>query len=105
MNNIPDVKDQQFNIEDLIKRIDAKILELEKEEQEQNKKENINEENDEYDKLENTIYEKFDDFIKTSNNEETSDPVINVDGESVIVDSNNVTDDQFYDDFFTDSER
>ena len=105
MNNIPDVKDQQFNIEDLINRIDAKILELEKEEQEQNKKENINEENDEYDKLENTIYEKFDDFIKTSNNEETSDPVINVDGESVIVDSNNVTDDQFYDDFFTDSER
>ncbi|MFA7064854.1 MAG: type IV secretory system conjugative DNA transfer family protein [Bacilli bacterium] len=104
-NNITDIKDQKFNIEDLIKRIDAKILELEKEEQEQNKKENVNKENDHYDKLENTIYEKFDDFIKTSNNEETSGPVINVDGESVIVDSDNVTDDQFYDDFFTDSER
>ncbi|MDD2409325.1 MAG: type IV secretory system conjugative DNA transfer family protein [Bacilli bacterium] len=104
-NNITDIKDQNFNIEDLIKRIDAKILEFEKEEQEQNKKEDVNKENDNYDKLENTIYERFDDFIKTSDNEETSDPEINVDRESIIVDNNNVTDDQFYDDFFTDSER
>ncbi|MDD4705963.1 MAG: type IV secretory system conjugative DNA transfer family protein [Bacilli bacterium] len=104
-NNIPNIKDQKLNIEDLIKRIDAKISELEKEEQEQNNKEKINKENYHYDKLENTIYEKFDDFMKTPDKEEPSDPVINVDSESVIVDCNNVTDDQFYDDFFTDTER
>ena len=100
LNNAPYMAEPKFNIEDLIKRIDAKISELEKEEAEQtNEKEN----EPAYDKLENTIYEKFDDFIKNEPVNETTDPIINVDEESVIVDNNNVTDDQFYDDFFTES--
>lgn len=104
------IQKQKFNVEDLIKRIDAKILELEKEEKEnKNKNQNSGDleklDNDNYDKLENTIYEKFDDFMKTNDTEEATEPVIKVDDESVIVDSDNVTDDQFYDDFFTDSER
>lgn len=70
MNNIPDVKDQQFNIEDLIKELMPKFLNLKKKDRTKIKKKISMERNDEYDKLENTIYEKFDDFIKTSNNEE-----------------------------------
>ncbi|MDD2207948.1 MAG: type IV secretory system conjugative DNA transfer family protein [Bacilli bacterium] len=81
-----------FNIDDLVKRIDAKIAQLEKEEEE--------EKNKPIEKLENTIYEKFDDFLADNQTEETSEPIINIDQDSVVVSDNNVTDDQYYDDFF-----
>ena len=95
-----------FNIEDLIKRIDAKIIELEKEENKIEQKPtkdieqlNINED-DSYDKLEETIYEKFDDFFKVETPNEDNDSTVNIDSESKIVDAIGVTDDQFYDDFY-----
>ena len=95
-----------FNIEDLVKRIDKKIAELEKEEAEENEKIEIIDEKQEeieeqesIEKLENTIYERFDDFLKDTEDEiEELEPVINIDQDSVIVDT--ITDDQYYDDFF-----
>lgn len=95
-----------FNIEDLVKRIDKKIAELEKEEAEENEKIEIidekqeeKEEQESIEKLENTIYERFDDFLKDTEDEiEELEPVINIDQDSVIVDT--ITDDQYYDDFF-----
>ncbi|MDD4188422.1 MAG: type IV secretory system conjugative DNA transfer family protein [Bacilli bacterium] len=85
--NIPN-----FNIDDLVKRIDAKIAQLEKEEKE--------EKNKPIEKLENTIYEKFDDFLNPNQTEDESEPIINIDQDSVVVSDDNITDDQYYDDFF-----
>ncbi len=95
-------KSPNLNLDDLVKRIDAKIAELEKEETE-NKKKNISVEKDSsYDKLDQTIYEKFDDFMGDNKKKaEKSEPVINIDKESLVVSDDNVTDDQFFDDFFT----
>ena len=58
---------------------------------------------DDYDKLDATIVERFDDFMKsTDDKKETkpSEPVINIDNDSLVV--GDVTDDEFYDDFFHD---
>ena len=74
-----------FNIDEMVKRIDAKIAELEEEEkkeQEQNKEEKV-ESNDE----------------KTDNNANI-DEVIKPEKETPS-DNNGVTDDQFFDDFFS----
>ncbi len=62
-----------MTIDDLIKRIDMKIAELEKEEQENSKNEIP---------------------------EEIEKPKINIDADSIVVNNNDVTDDQFFDDFF-----
>ena len=97
-----------INIEDLIKKLDAKINELEEEDSKLDKKEkkpkkieqlNISED-DSYDKLEETVYEKFDDFFKIEPPKEDNNSTVNIDSDSKIVDTPNVTDDQFYDDFY-----
>lgn len=91
----------KIDIDDLVKKIDAKIAELEKEE-ELNKKNN-NKVVD-YDKLDNTIVEKFDDFMKKSSTDSEvsvkNEPIVNIDKDSIVVDNN--TDDEYFDDFFTD---
>lgn len=105
----------KFDIDDLVKRIDAKIAELEAQEQvEKQKTENeidkledtYNEtlsfdDEDDYDKLDSTIVERFDDFINQSNineNEQKEDPIINIDNDSVVV--GDTTEDEYFDDFF-----
>ncbi len=95
----------QFNIDDLVKRIDAKIAELEAEEAAQKQKENGGiqtvAKDESIEKLENTIYEKFDDFlVNDSTVTDNSEPIINIDQDSEVVSDNTVTDDQYYDDFF-----
>ncbi len=91
----PEKNMPNFNIDDLVKRIDAKIAQLEAEEKtEDHKPEPI-------EKLEHTIYEKFDDFLGNSQ-EEDIEPIINIDQDSLVVSDNQITDDQYYDDFFTD---
>ena len=72
--------DSGFNVDDLVKRIDAKIAELEEEERKE--KEN------------NNTVDKQDFEIKSDN--DIKDAIIESDN------SNNVTDDQFFDDFFSD---
>ena len=103
----------KFDIDSIVKRIDAKIAELEAEEQKEKAANNNDikeetttiqppKENDfaNYDTLDNTIVERFDDFMKNDNNEEVSkeEPIINIDNDSVIV--GDVTDDEYFDDFF-----
>lgn len=109
----------KFDIDDLVKRIDAKIAELEAQE-EAEKKETEEEINDleeashetlsledekideDYDKLDATIVERFDDFINETNvNEKVKkeEPIINIDNDSVVV--SDTTDDEYFDDFFT----
>ncbi|MGN1323131.1 MAG: VirD4-like conjugal transfer protein, CD1115 family [Bacilli bacterium] len=116
----------KFDIDSLIKRIDAKIAEKEASMQKEGKTtnvppiesiptieppkqdeeyENLEEvsQSDDYDKLDATIVERFDDFMKsTDDKKETkpSEPVINIDNDSLVV--GDVTDDEFYDDFFHD---
>ena len=72
-----------FNVDDLVKRIDAKIAELEEEERQEQARmdqEKVNKQPD-------------------SNN---SDSVENIDNQSVVLNNSNITDDQFFDDFFSD---
>lgn len=112
----------EFDIDSIVKRIDAKIAELEEQERQEKikngevvepvkkplpesskpvEKENILEpiNNEvEYDKLDNTIVEKFDDFMKEIDETTKDEPIVNIDKDSVIV--GDVTDDQYYDDFF-----
>ena len=94
----------QFNLDDLVKRIDAKIAELEAEEAAEKQKaagEVKKEPKESIEKLENTIYEKFDDFLADDSSvKDNSEPVVNIDQDSEVVSDNNVTDDQYYDDFF-----
>ena len=59
---------------------------------------------DDYDKLDMTIVEKFDDFMNQNVKEEKKEePIINIDNDSVIV--GDVTDDQYYDDFFMEDDN
>lgn len=116
----------KFDIDSLIKRIDAKIAEKEASMQKEGKTTNVPQiesiptieppkqdekienleevsQSDDYDKLDATVVERFDDFMKnTDDKKETkpSDPVINIDNDSLVV--GDVTDDEFYDDFFHD---
>ena len=114
----------KFDIDSIVKRIDAKIAELEEQERQEKLKngETVEEPKDisesislpeeketkeepviDYDKLDNTIVEKFDDFMREID-ETTKDenPVVNIDNDSVVV--GDVTDDQYYDAFFDDKE-
>ena len=92
----------EFDVDNILKKIDAKIAELEKEEQEEQKKQN-NQANKitDYDKPDSTMVEKFDDFFKqsdNSNNNVKDEPKIVVDKDSKIV--NDPSDDEYFDDFF-----
>ena len=93
----------EFDVDNILKKIDAKIAELEKEEQEEQKKQN-NQANKitDYDKLDSTMVEKFDDFFKQSDNSKNNvkdEPKIVVDKDSKIV--NDPSDDEYFDDFFS----
>ena len=88
-----------MDIDSLVKKIDAKIAELEKEEQEEKaKQKNINQQVVDYDKLDTTTVERFDDFFKKDNNKVREEPKVVVDKDSVVVGDNN--DDEYFDDFF-----
>jgi len=96
-------QENSFNVDDLVKRIDAKIAELEAEE-EKEKQEKIKQEQEKIKqeqekKQEKTQEEKIeivedikDDFDLVRNKKETN------------INKNKITDDQFFDDFFNDDE-
>ena len=92
----------KFDVDDLVKRIDAKIAELEKEEELEKAKKTegkIVKEQAEIKKTEPEI-ERFD--LGTSYEEPAKEePVVNIDNDSIVV-SDETTDDQYYDDFFND---
>ncbi len=110
------------SIDDLMKKIDAQIAKLEEEERLEKEMNNMkkNDENKQEDNLENkedkkdneseeklftgvNVYEDKPDKIKEENEENSNNkPKVNIDSDSVIVDENVVTDDQFFDDFFGD---
>ena len=104
INEPKEVKPENgINVDDLIKKIDAKIAELEKEEalakndslsgvSPFSEKEIANEKFEEAANLIN------DDIIK-----DIEKPKINIDADSIVVDDN-ITDDEFFDDFFGDDE-
>ncbi len=88
-----------MDIDSLVKKIDAKIAELEKEEQEEKAKQNnINQKVIDYDKLDTTMVERFDDFFKKDKDKVKEEPKVVVDKDSVVVGDNN--DDEYFDDFF-----
>ncbi len=100
-NNNSGMFDGGMDIDSLVKKIDAKIAELEKEEQEEKAKQNNLENNKitDYDKLDTTMVEKFDDFFKKDNNSNSKEePKVVVDKDSVVVGTDN--DDEYFDDFF-----
>lgn len=100
-NNNSGMFDGGMDIDSLVKKIDAKIAELEKEEQEEKAKQNNLENNKitDYDKLDTTMVEKFDDFFKKDNNSYgKEEPKVVVDKDSVVVGTDN--DDEYFDDFF-----
>ena len=88
-----------MDIDSLVMKIDAKIAELEKEEQEEKAKQNnINQKVIDYDKLDTTMVERFDDFFKKDKDKVKEEPKVVVDKDSVVVGDNN--DDEYFDDFF-----
>lgn len=107
---VEEPKKNNVNVDDLIKKIDARIAELEKEEElakaspfaETTEKPAV-EENTSKDENVNDFLE----FAKAINDDiikdEESKPKINIDADSIIVDEN-ITDDEFFDDFFGDDE-
>ena len=92
----------KFDVDDLVKRIDAKIAELEKEEElekaKKTEEKNVKEPT-EIKKTEPEI-ERFD-LGTTYDTSEKEEPVVNIDNDSIVV-SDETTDDQYYDDFFND---
>ena len=96
----------KFDVDDLVKRIDAKIAELEKEEEAQKssqKEESIKQptiEQQTKPKKEEPEIERFD-LGTTYDTSEKEEPVVNIDNDSIVV-SDETTDDQYYDDFFND---
>ena len=100
----------KFDVDDVIKRIDAKIAELEAQEKAENSDQQqdilpVNSKDEDYDKLDSTIVESFDDFMKKDKEKSVNnDPVVNVDNDSIVV-GDNTTDDQYYDDFFNDDDN
>ena len=87
----------KFDVDDLVKRIDAKIAELEKEEELQKAKQNEIK-TPEPERKEESEIERFD-LGTTYDNKEKEEPVINIDNDSIVV-GDETTDDQYYDDFF-----
>ncbi len=86
----------KLNIDDLVKKLDQKIAELEAEEEAEKKKE----EEKQVEKIESEIIPSEEKKKEESKEDETIEkPKINVDADSIIVDDN-VQDDNFFDDFF-----
>ena len=86
---MPSSKDDDFNVDELVKRIDAKIAELEEEERREQEKESKINSDSKNSSIDTSILGNVD--IK--------------DNSSIEIDSNNkntITDDQFFDDFFDD---
>ena len=91
----------QIDVDDLVKKIDAKIAELEKEEREEKKKEE-----EEKKAEENKVVEA--DIINKDNKEKSAEPISNKDDESINknkeenldLDDDDDDDDDFFDDFF-----
>ena len=107
---VEEPKKNNVNVDDLIKKIDARIAELEKEE-ELAKASPFAETTEKLVVEENTSKDEnvsdFLEFAKAINDDiikdEESKPKINIDADSIIVDEN-ITDDEFFDDFFGDDE-
>jgi len=106
----------KFNVDDLVRRIDAKIAELEKQEAEENAKASANsktevkeevikdlpkDESLRTEKLFDTVYEKFDDFYNQAEETPKEEPIVIAPTEAKVLEES-VTDDQFYDDFYDD---
>ena len=92
-----------INVDDLIKKIDAKIAELEKEEA-LAKNDSLSEVSPFSEK--EIANEKFEEAANLINDDIIKDiekPKINIDADSIVVDDN-ITDDEFFDDFFGDDE-
>jgi hypothetical protein len=144
-------EEPRFDVDDLVRRIDAKIAELEAEEAREKAAQTgsssdssqtlpllppiaeetstmnnsfffddedeatvpslppiapTNKVEEKYDKLESTIYERFDDFYSGEDNFSLEEPtMVEVDAEAKVVVEDSVTDDQFFDDFYDDDER
>lgn len=104
INEPKEVKPENgINVDDLIKKIDAKIAELEKEEA-LAKNDNLSEVSPFSEK--EIANEKFEEAANLINDDIIKDiekPKINIDADSIVVDDN-ITDDEFFDDFFGDDE-
>ena len=107
---VEETNKNNVNVDDLIKKIDARIAELEKEEElakaspfAETTEKPVVEENTSKDENVSDFLE----FAKAINDDiikdEESKPKINIDADSIIVDEN-ITDDEFFDDFFGDDE-
>lgn len=111
----PKVKDEEFDVDELIKKIDAKIAELEKEEEENKKKESMKK-GGSSSLVSNVELEKEfskDTKIPSYNNDDlqkiiepSQDDVVkvneNIDNIIKKIEDEDVSDDQFFDDFFFD---
>ena len=98
-NPAPNMNNSGFDVDSILEKIDAKIAELEKQEQEEKLKQN-NKITD-YDKLDSTVVEKFDDFFKQSDklkDNKQDEPKVVIDNDSKIV--SDPSDDEFFDDFY-----
>ena len=95
-NPFENKSNDSFNVDDLVKRIDAKIAELEKEEQEENERNNkeLSDNKSSNDsKLEIRDDNVVDAVIDDEDNKSSVDDITS---------KNDITDDQFFDDFFSD---
>ena len=117
----PKLEEDEFDVDELIKKIDAKIAELEKEDAENSKKlngksnevsfENLN--NESLDKIVNNIKDINQDKKPTYNNDDLRKIVepskdnavkVSADIDKIIekIEDEDVSDDEFFDDFFFD---
>ena len=101
MNN-PFSSGPSMSIDDMLKDIDKKLQELDEEERKQ--KENLKKQNQELMDSVNSSEEKVINELTENNSKEEKKekPKVNVDVDSVIVNENVITDDEFFDDFFGD---
>ena len=104
INEPKEVKPENgINVDDLIKKIDAKIAELEKEE-ELAKNDSLSEVSPFSEKeIANEKFEEAANLINDDIIKDVEKPKINIDADSIVVDDN-ITDDEFFDDFFGDDE-
>ena len=90
-----EVKSPKFDVDDLVRRIDAKIAELEKEEAMDAEKKQ-----QEQKQIRESEIERFD-LDETEDIKPKEEPIVNIDNDSIVV-GEDTTDDQYYDDFFND---
>ncbi|MBP3921197.1 MAG: type IV secretory system conjugative DNA transfer family protein [Bacilli bacterium] len=94
-------KDNSFNVDDLVKRIDAKIAELEEEERKEKEQKDVSVKdivNSNKSKKNDDV--KKNDDIKKNDDVKKNDEVVDISFDSKF--TNGITDDQFFDDFFGD---